>query len=203
MRTHAHSHTCTCTQMEEKQQPSSSTDVGIPRITALLNLSDFTASVKSSVPITTPLFHATPSTVSFHEYTPFTTYTQIITLRNRDSVARRVMVEPPTSHHFWVQLTSAVTTTTTSQMEKPTTMLSRDASSKVAPGMSLSYTLFFRPQSRQDYACDLTVTTEREKFILPVRCQGKIYTHSRTRERTSMVHDLEDRLKGKKTKEGR
>jgi hydrocephalus-inducing protein len=43
---------------------------------------------------------------------------------------------------------------------------------KVAPHATVQYTLTFTPQSRADYALDLMVITEREKFLIPVRVMG-------------------------------
>ena len=45
-------------------------------------------------------------------------------------------------------------------------------SSKVAPGMEITYIVKFYPEAKSDYAYDLMVITEREKFIVPIRAQG-------------------------------
>lgn len=45
-------------------------------------------------------------------------------------------------------------------------------SSKVAPGMEITYIVKFFPEAKSDYAYDLMVITEREKFIVPIRAQG-------------------------------
>lgn len=44
--------------------------------------------------------------------------------------------------------------------------------SRVAPGMEVQYTIRFSPEAKIDYAYDLTVVTEREKFIVPIRAVG-------------------------------
>jgi hydrocephalus-inducing protein len=44
--------------------------------------------------------------------------------------------------------------------------------SRVAPGMEVSYVIRFSPEAKIDYAYDLTVVTEREKFIVPIRAIG-------------------------------
>lgn len=44
--------------------------------------------------------------------------------------------------------------------------------SKVAPGMEISYIIKFNPEAKVNYAYDLTIVTEREKFIVPIRCRG-------------------------------
>jgi hydrocephalus-inducing protein len=38
--------------------------------------------------------------------------------------------------------------------------------------MELSYTIRFKPDARIDYFYDLTVVTEREKFVVPIKAQG-------------------------------
>ena len=43
---------------------------------------------------------------------------------------------------------------------------------KVAPGMEVAYKVIFSPLDQEDYAVDLVVSTERERFIVPVRCIG-------------------------------
>lgn len=45
-------------------------------------------------------------------------------------------------------------------------------SCKVAPGMLISYIIWFSPETKSDFSYDLTVVTEREKFIVPIRAVG-------------------------------
>jgi hypothetical protein len=45
-------------------------------------------------------------------------------------------------------------------------------SSKVAPGMEITYIVKFFPEAKSDYSYDLMVITEREKFIVPIRAMG-------------------------------
>jgi len=45
-------------------------------------------------------------------------------------------------------------------------------SCKVAPGMEISFVIKFSPETKMDYAYDLMVVTEREKFIVPIRAVG-------------------------------
>jgi len=45
-------------------------------------------------------------------------------------------------------------------------------SSRVAPGMEVSYVVRFSPEAKLDYSYDLIVVTEREKFIVPIRAVG-------------------------------
>lgn len=48
----------------------------------------------------------------------------------------------------------------------------KDESSKVAAGMEVSFVVTFRPESTEDYAYNLVVCTEREKFVVPVIAAG-------------------------------
>lgn len=72
-------------------------------------------------------------------------------------VPRRVKVVNPESQFFSVRRVAAP---------------GKDDGSKVASGMEVVYAITFSPQSKDDYACDLVVCTEREKFIVPVVAWG-------------------------------
>jgi hypothetical protein len=74
--------------------------------------------------------------------------------------ARRVKVEPIDSPFF--------------KLSVPTNIRGKPVSdSRVAPGMEICYKITFSARERQrDYNYDLIVTTEREKFIVPVRAIG-------------------------------
>ena len=47
-----------------------------------------------------------------------------------------------------------------------------DAGKKVAPGMSVTYHVSFMPDAIKDYAHELICISEREKFIIPIKCIG-------------------------------
>jgi len=47
------------------------------------------------------------------------------------------------------------------------------AGSKVAPGMAIYYVIRFSPEAKIDYKYNLTVVTERERFIVPIVAVGK------------------------------
>ena len=47
-----------------------------------------------------------------------------------------------------------------------------EVGSKVAPGMTLCYTIKFIPEAKIDYSYDLLVVTEREKFVVPIKAIG-------------------------------
>lgn len=44
---------------------------------------------------------------------------------------------------------------------------------KVAPGMEISFIIRFSPEAKIDYNYDLTIVSEREKFIVPIVAIGK------------------------------
>lgn len=126
----------------------------ISPIVEVLNMADYTHNTVSVVPMSEPIFQASPSSIVIREFQPQETVQVEISLRNNDNVARRVKIVQPESPCFTVELTQ----------KKP--------SSKIAPGMDISYTLSFTPEERTDYFCDLVCYTEREKFIIPVRALG-------------------------------
>ena len=45
-------------------------------------------------------------------------------------------------------------------------------SSRIAPGMEISYIIRFSPEAKSDYSYDLNVLTERERFVVPIRAVG-------------------------------
>ena len=122
-------------------------------------MSDYTSQVATAVPVDVPLFAPRPSLLQFREFAPFSEVTGRLTLLNSDKVARRVRVVPPDSPYF--------------SISGPTTVSGEALSDgRVAPGMEVAFTLTFKPQEYRDYSYDLTVVTEREKFLVPVRAQG-------------------------------
>eukprot|EP00290_Baffinella_frigidus_P052882 CAMPEP_0180350034 /NCGR_PEP_ID=MMETSP0989-20121125/5784_1 /TAXON_ID=697907 /ORGANISM="non described non described, Strain CCMP2293" /LENGTH=201 /DNA_ID=CAMNT_0022339391 /DNA_START=1 /DNA_END=603 /DNA_ORIENTATION=+ len=126
----------------------------ISPIVEVLNMADYTHSVTSVVPISEPIFQASPSSVTIRNFMPLETVHVEISFRNNDTVARRVKIVQPESPFFEVALAKA------------------NVASKVAPGMDITYVLKFTPEERIDYFCDVVCFTEREKFIIPVRCLG-------------------------------
>lgn len=95
-------------------------------------------------------------------------------IRNKDKVARSIKIIPPDSKLFSVtpakknmvnaKKPSASMTSTASDIDQMST--------KVAPGMEISYIIKFSPEAKTDYAYDLMIVTEREKFIVPIRARG-------------------------------
>ena len=90
--------------------------------------------------------------------------------RNKDKVARSVKIIKPDSKLFEVipnkkfKNAGATGTKTGSDIDV--------MSSRVAPGMEVQYIVRFSPEAKLDYSYDLTVVTEREKFIVPIRAVG-------------------------------
>lgn len=95
-------------------------------------------------------------------------------IRNKDKVARSIKIIPPDSKLFSV--TPAKKNMVNAK--KPSNSMTSTASdidqmsTKVAPGMEISYIIKFSPEAKTDYAYDLMIVTEREKFIVPIRARG-------------------------------
>ena len=101
-------------------------------------------------------------------------FTLLSFIRNKDRVARSIKIIPPDSKLFSV--TPAKKNMVNAK--KPSTSMTSTASdidqmsTKVAPGMEISYIIKFSPEAKTDYAYDLMIVTEREKFIVPIRARG-------------------------------
>ena len=97
-------------------------------------------------------------------------------IRNKDKVARSVKIIPPDSKLFQIlpckksQGLASTSTALQSSIKKPSDV--DIMSSRVAPGMEISYVIKFSPEAKIDYSYDLMVVTEREKFIVPIRAVG-------------------------------
>lgn len=90
-----------------------------------------------------------------------------ICFRNKDKVARSVKILAPDSKLFQVIPCKKIKSTATKNAADVDTMNSR-----VAPGMEVAYIVRFAPEAKIDYSYDLTVVTERETFIVPIRAIG-------------------------------
>lgn len=91
-----------------------------------------------------------------------------IYFRNKDKVARSVKIIPPDSKLF--QVLPCKKAAVSSTLNKPSDV--DIMSSRVAPGMEISYVIKFSPEAKIDYSYDLMVVTEREKFVVPIRAVG-------------------------------
>ncbi|OQR91449.1 hydrocephalus-inducing protein [Achlya hypogyna] len=127
----------------------------VPHIIEFMNLEDHTSQSATSVPVGRPLFEPSPAAILFDEYIPFNTHFARLALRNNDTVARRIKLEPPDSPFFKIKKLHGI---------------ERDG--KVAAGIEVAYQIEFLPQERREYALDLICVTEREKFVVPVRARG-------------------------------
>ena len=92
-------------------------------------------------------------------------------------MARSVKIIPPDSKLFSVTPAkkSMVTSKKAATLKSSQSAASSDIdqmSTKVAPGMDITYIVRFSPEAKSDYAYDLMVMTEREKFIVPIRARG-------------------------------
>eukprot|EP01060_Flectonema_neradi_P033529 TRINITY_DN5651_c0_g1_i4.p1 TRINITY_DN5651_c0_g1~~TRINITY_DN5651_c0_g1_i4.p1 ORF type:complete len:4653 (+),score=840.28 TRINITY_DN5651_c0_g1_i4:145-14103(+) len=105
-------------------------------------------------------FVVTPPEIVFKQYEPFQTYEAPFSFKNQTKTAKSVKVLAPESRFF--SLSEPRTTSSTL---------------KVAAGLSVSYTVTFKPEEDADYECDLVVVTERERFKVQVRAyasRGKL-----------------------------
>ena len=57
----------------------------------------------SSLSIDTPIFECIPPKVIFSDYDALDVKKQVIKLRNRDDMARRVKIIKPVSNIFWIE----------------------------------------------------------------------------------------------------
>lgn len=118
-----------------------------------------------------PIFSPEPHVIQFTNYEPQQTKEHILRLRNKDKVARSVRIIPPDSKLFTVT-PAKKSTTNPSKSTKGKSEDIESMSSKVAPGMDITYVVKFSPETKNDYAYDLIIITEREKFIVPIRAMG-------------------------------
>uniref|UniRef100_A0A3B4XGU3 HYDIN axonemal central pair apparatus protein n=1 Tax=Seriola lalandi dorsalis TaxID=1841481 RepID=A0A3B4XGU3_SERLL len=124
-------------------------EVHPPRILELLDMSKTTHHKLSLVDMDQPLFQPYPSELVFQNFTPAQTYKLPLLLLNNDKVSRQVKLELQDSEYFHV-------------------VGPKDAGSKIASGMSATFTVFFTPQEDKDYHHRLVCVTERERFEVPV-----------------------------------
>nr|XP_054497043.1 hydrocephalus-inducing protein-like [Agelaius phoeniceus] len=94
-----------------------------------------------------------PPEVVFQNYSPNEVCEVPLVLRNRDKVPHLVKVTMKSSPYF--------------QLVGP-----NDACRKVPPGLYMTVHILFTPGQKKDYSYELTCTTEREEFIVPIRAIG-------------------------------
>ncbi|XP_035521672.1 hydrocephalus-inducing protein homolog [Morone saxatilis] len=128
-------------------------EVHPPRILELLDMSVTTHHKSSLVDMDQPLLQPYPSELVFQNFIPPETYKLRLLLFNNDKVPRQVKLDLQDSEYFSV--------------DSP-----KGAGSKVAPGMSATFTVSFTPQENKDYHHRLVFVTERERFEVPIRAIG-------------------------------
>ncbi|KAJ3332957.1 hypothetical protein HDU76_012454, partial [Blyttiomyces sp. JEL0837] len=126
-----------------------------PKIVELVRQSN-PLSKTPEVEIDCPLFEPLPSEIVLQTFEPFRTYEIIVSFRNHDKVARRLLLEPIQHPHF------SITGLKSASLQ----------SGKIAPGMEVQFMLKFLPEENIDYSYNLVCITEREKFLLPIRAFG-------------------------------
>jgi len=135
-----------------------------------LNIGDHSIYPDAQVSVDEPLFQPVPHVIQFTNYEPLQIKEQILKLRNKDKVARSVKIVTPDSKLFEVIPNKKFKGSATSTAKTGTDI--DVMSSRVAPGMEVQYIVRFSPEAKVDYSYDLTVVTEREKFIVPIRAVG-------------------------------
>ncbi|XP_043979545.1 hydrocephalus-inducing protein homolog [Gambusia affinis] len=100
-----------------------------------------------------PIFQPYPSELIFQNYIPLQTYSLPLLLHNNDQVAHPVKLEQDISEQFYVA--------------GPET-----GRSKIAPGMTANFMVFFTPQESKDYSHRLICVSPTECFEVPIRAIG-------------------------------
>ncbi|XP_034542457.1 hydrocephalus-inducing protein homolog isoform X2 [Notolabrus celidotus] len=136
-----------------EERLANTNEVQPPRILELLDMSMTTHHKLSLVDTDLPLFQPFPSELVFQNFTQAHTYKLPLLLLNNDKVSRHVKVKQQDSEFFHV-------------------VGPEDGGSKVAPGLSATFTVFFTPQENKDYHHSFVCVTERERFEVPVRAVG-------------------------------
>jgi hydrocephalus-inducing protein len=147
------------------------------QIIELLNMRDYTSQTECAVDVDKPIFQPFPAVVEFAHYAPFEPVTARLSFRNNDRFSRRMKVIPPESPYFSIEGplppgSHLKTSTLTSSASVNASAAVKGTDSRIAPGTEVTYIVTFRPQAVDDYAWDLVATTERERFVVPLRAVG-------------------------------
>ena len=100
-------------------------------------------------------FIVSPPEIVFHGFIPHRQYEATLTLKNQTRTAKFIRLLQPESRFFAI-----------SEPRGPTNSL------KVAAGLNITYSVYFKPEEDTDYECDLVAVTENEKFVIPLRSVG-------------------------------
>ncbi|XP_065519826.1 hydrocephalus-inducing protein-like, partial [Lathamus discolor] len=136
-----------------RQRLASPREMRRPRATQLRDMGEVSHQKFSAVGLDQRLFQPFPSEVVFENYVPRQFYIAALALRNIDRVPRLLNVILGNSTYF--------------ELISPS-----NEDYKVAPGMSSTYRILFRPDEDKDYFDELIIITEREKFFVPIRAIG-------------------------------
>uniref|UniRef100_A0A1I8IBX3 MSP domain-containing protein n=1 Tax=Macrostomum lignano TaxID=282301 RepID=A0A1I8IBX3_9PLAT len=125
----------------------------LPKKLNLLDMGETTHQRFSQVDIEEPIFQPYPSELVFVNYEPNIAHELPLLLRNNDKVPRLVKVVQADSPYFKI-------------------ISPNNVGEKCAPGLALTFLIQFIPDEKKDYTHELMCITEREKFVVPVRCVG-------------------------------
>ncbi|EFC47717.1 hypothetical protein NAEGRDRAFT_78704 [Naegleria gruberi] len=100
-------------------------------------------------------FQAFPNQIIFKDFEAPGNYKETISFRNNDNVSRRISIFAPKSRFFKVEPVKKNTSNTL-----------------VAPGLDVTFNVFFSPDEKIDYSCDLIVRTEQDEFTVPIIAIG-------------------------------
>ena len=137
-----------------------------PQIIEFLNMRDYTTQVDSIVDIGEPIFQPFPPKIIFHGYEAHSELVARLSLRNNDSVSRRVKILRPQSPFVTVE-------------PEITSSGQKKSGNKVAPGMETHFRVTFRPSSDLSFEYNLIVATERGKVHRAHRCH-RVRTRARS-----------------------
>ncbi|XP_065519818.1 hydrocephalus-inducing protein-like [Lathamus discolor] len=140
-------------RLTTRQRLASPREMRRPRATQLRDMGEVSHQKFSAVGLDQRLFQPFPSEVVFENYVPRQFYIAALALRNIDRVPRLLNVILGNSPYF--------------ELISPS-----NEDYKVAPGMSSTYRILFRPDEDKDYFDELIIITEREKFFVPIRAIG-------------------------------
>ncbi|XP_048461536.1 hydrocephalus-inducing protein homolog [Rhincodon typus] len=139
--------------LDTKQRLANTHEMYLPSVIELLDMTETTLEKFSMLDTDRPIFQPFPSEIVFQNYEPFETYEVSLILQNHDQVSRMVKVIQEDSPYFRI-------------------ICPTDVGRKVAPGMTTTFKLIFKPEENKDYIHELICVTEREKFLVPVKAIG-------------------------------
>ncbi|XP_065519831.1 hydrocephalus-inducing protein-like [Lathamus discolor] len=140
-------------RLTTRQRLASPREMRRPRATQLRDVGEVSHQKFSAVGLDQRLFQPFPSEVVFENYVPRQFYIAALALRNIDRVPRLLNVILGNSPYF--------------ELISPS-----NEDYKVAPGLSSTYRILFRPDEDKDYFDELIIITEKEKFFVPIRAIG-------------------------------